>query len=118
MPLFKKHLKPFNDEMAAAEKAIQPKFAALGMEKDDDSVEVRKARFESAKAIAGEFAGKVKDIRDRLEKAKVPAKIEGRKESLLRKYDFQLKQIEKFQKKTFEEADAEAQRRKGKKRAK
>lgn len=118
MPLFKKHLKPFKDETAAAEKEMQQKFAALGMEKDGDSVKVRKARFESAKTIVGEFAGKVKGIRNRLEKAKVPAGIKGRKESLLKEYDMQLDQIKNFQNKTFEEIDAEAQRRKGNKRAK
>ena len=115
MPLVKKHLKPFKDEAAAAEKAMQPKFAALGREKDGDSVEVRKARFESAKTIVGEFAGKIKGIRDRLKKATVPVEIEGRKESLLKEYDMQLEQIENFLNKTFEEVDAEAQRRKGKK---
>jgi len=118
MPLFKKHLKPFKDETAAAEQEMQPKFAALGREKDDDSVEVRKARFESVKTIVGEFEGKIKGIRDRLKKAKVPAEIKGRKASLLKEYDMQLEQIEKFRNKTFEEVDAEAQRRKGKKRAK
>ncbi len=112
MPLITKHIKPFKDEMGAAEDEMQAKFAAIGRGKDDDSVEVRKARFESVKKLVGEFASKVKDIRDRLEKATVPAEVEGRRKSLLRRYDMQLKQIKKFQDMTFEEADAAEKRRK------
>ena len=105
MPLMKKHFKPFKDEMEAAEGKLQSKFRALGRDKDDDDVEARKIRFNSAQSIAREFSTKVKDIRDRLEKANVPSELDGRKKSMLREYDSHLKQIKKFLEMTFEDVE-------------
>ena len=112
MPLMKKHFKPFKDEMEAAEEKLQSKFRSLGREKDDDDVETRKARFKSAQDIAREFVTKVKDVRDRFEKANVPSELDGRKKSMLKEYDLQLKQIQKFLEMTFEDVESMEKQRK------
>ena len=111
-PLIKKHFKPFEDEMEEAQEKVGSKFRELGRGKDDDNVETRKARFNSAQAIVREFSDKVKDIRDRLEKANVPSELDGRKKSMLKEYDSQLKHIKKFLEMTFEEAEAQEKQRK------
>lgn len=105
-PLLKKHFKSFKDEMEAAENKMQSKFRALGGPKDGEDAEARKARFHSVQATIREFEATVKDIRARLEKTDVPTELDGRKKSMLKKYDSQLKQIQKFLEMTFEEAEA------------
>ena len=106
MPLMKKYIKPFKDEMEEAEEKVQSKIRALGKEKDDDDVETRKARFNSVQAIAREFVTTAKDIRDRLEKTNVPPELDGRKKSMIRSYDSQEKQLRKVLEMTFEEVEA------------
>ena len=102
----------FSAAMEEAEGKLQSKFRSLGREKDDEDVEARKARFTSMQSIVREFASKVKDIRDRLEKANVPSELDGRKKSMLKEYDSQLKHIKKFLEMTFEEAEAQEKQRK------
>ncbi len=123
-PLFEKHIEPFKKELETSMRAIFTEIMKEGNYWTRATEAEQRAGFDKASAGLKNGVAKMKEIKEKVASAKVPAEIEAEKNSFLKELEANIAGMNEYASKSFEdmkkmyEADAAARSKSRPKRGK